>query len=202
MFLSGCNLRCGFCHNTELVLEPNKLDTISLDEFYDFLNRRKGKLEGVVVCGGEPCFSSGLIDFISVIKSKGYFVKLDTNGCFPDVLENLIINELIDYIALDVKYPFSRYGKDSANIEKSIKLLIDSGIEHEIRTTIVPGMLSKNDLIEISSGIQGVRRWYLQQFRNQKCLNKDFEKIVPYSYEKLEEFARVCGKRIKTFVRG
>lgn len=202
VFLSGCNLKCGFCHNRDLVLEPDKLETIDFDEFYGFLDRRKGKLEGVVVCGGEPCFSEGLIDFIYIIKSKGYLVKLDTNGCFPKVLEHLIVNKRVDYLAMDVKYPLNRYGEYEKSVRKSAKMIIDSKIDHEFRCTVVPGFLNRQDLIEVAKSLEGGKRLFLQQFRNQECLNKEFEKIVPFSKEKLEEFGRECGKYIKTFVRG
>lgn len=201
VFLSGCNFKCGFCHNKDLVLDSSKLESISLDEFYDFLDRRQGKLEGVSICGGEPCLNSELVDFISKIKSKGYLVKLDTNGSFPDVLEKLIMGKLVDYVAMDVKYPFSRYKEFEGGVRKSVKLLIDSKIEHEFRCTVVPGMLSKKDLIDIAKSLEGGKRLYLQQFRNKNCLDKDFERIVPFSKEKLEEFGRACGKFLECYVR-
>ncbi len=202
VFLSGCNFKCGFCHNKDLVLDSSKLESISFDEFYSFLDRRSGKLEGVSICGGEPCLNSELVDFISKIKEKGYLVKLDTNGSFPDVLEKLIMSKLVDYVAMDVKYPFSRYNEFEKKVRKSIKLLIDSKIDHEFRTTVVPGMLSKKDLISIAESLKGGKRLYLQQFRNKNCLDKSFEKIVPFSKEKLEEFGRACGKFLKCYVRG
>jgi len=202
VFLEGCNFKCGFCHNKDLVLDSSKLETVALDEFFSFLDRRKGKLEGVVVCGGEPCLSEGLIDFISKIKAKKYLVKLDTNGSFPDVLEHLIMNGLIDYVAMDIKYNFKKYGKFEGSVKKSIKLIIDSGIDHEFRSTIVPGMISKEDLISIAQFIKGGKRYYLQQFRNKSCLNERFERVEPFSKEKLEEFGRACGKFIECYVRG
>lgn len=201
IFLGGCNFRCGFCHNKQLVLEPEKVESVDKDEFFSFLDRRKGKLEGVVICGGEPCFNEGLIEFITKIKEKGYLVKLDTNGSFPDILGRLIDEKLIDYVAMDIKYPFERYDKFERNIRRSVRLVINSGIDHEFRTTVVPGFLSKNDLIKISKSLEGGKRFFLQQFRNKSCLNQEFEKIVPFSKEKLEEFARDCAKFIECYVR-
>ena len=201
VFLSGCNLRCGFCHNKHLVLESDKVESIDQEEFFSFLDRRKGKLDGVVVCGGEPCFSEGLVSFISKIKEKGYLVKLDTNGSFPNVLEKLIKDRLIDYVAMDVKYSFKKYAKFSSSVKESIKLIIGSKINHEFRTTVVPGMLSKEDLVEIAKSLKGGKKLYLQQFRNDSCLNEDFERIVPFTKEKLEEFARACYKYVECYVR-
>lgn len=201
VFLSGCNFRCGFCHNKHLVLENKSVENIPEKEFFSFLDRRKGKLDGVVICGGEPCFSSGLIEFISKIKEKGFLVKLDTNGSFPDVLEKLISEGLVDYVAMDVKYPLKRYDEFSFKVKKSIKLIIESKIDSEFRTTVIPGMLSRDDLILIAKSLEGGKKLFLQQFRNDTCLNKDFEKIVPFSKEKLEEFGRACGKFIECYVR-
>lgn len=201
VFLFGCNLRCGFCHNKHLVLESDKVESIDQEEFFSFLDRRKGKLDGVVVCGGEPCFSEGLVSFISKIKEKGYLVKLDTNGSFPNVLEKLIKDRLIDYVAMDVKYSFKKYAKFSSSVKESIKLIIGSKINHEFRTTVVPGMLSKEDLVEIAKSLKGGKKLYLQQFRNDSCLNEDFERIVPFTKEKLEEFARACYKYVECYVR-
>jgi pyruvate formate lyase activating enzyme len=189
VFLAGCNFRCGFCYNRNLVLDYDKMESISIDEFFSFLDRRKGKLDGVVICGGEPCFSDGLIEFISKIKEKGYSVKLDTNGSFPDVLLKLINDKLIDYVAMDIKYyPFSKYGKFENKIKESIKLIINSGVEHEFRTTVVPNVLGKEDIINIAKSLQGAKRYYLQQFRNEGCINKDFEKIKPYTKDEMEDF--------------
>lgn len=199
VFLAGCNFRCGFCYNKDLVLDSGKLEIISQDEFFDFLDRRKGKLEGVVVCGGEPCFNEDLVDFISKIKNKGFLVKLDTNGSFPEVLKELV--KLIDYIAMDVKYPFSKYEKFENKVRDSVKLVIDSGVNHEFRSTCIPGILNKEDLVGIARCLENGKRYYLQQFRNKSCLDKDYEKIKPYSKEKLEEFARKCNLFIETRVR-
>ncbi len=201
VFLKGCNFRCGFCHNKDLVLDSGKLETVDEKEFFEFLDRRVGKLDGVVICGGEPCFSDGLVGFIGRIKAKGFLVKLDTNGSFPDILKYLIDNNLVDYVAMDIKYKFSKYGKFKNNILESVKLIIESGIDSEFRTTVVPGVLSKEDLISIAKFITNGKKYYLQQFRNKSCLDENFCKVEPFSKEKLEEFARDCGKFVESYVR-
>lgn len=202
VFLGGCNFKCGFCHNKNLVLDYDKTETIPQEEFFSFLDSRKGKLDGVVICGGEPCLSEGLFDFVKKIKSKGFSIKLDTNGSFPDVLRLLIESKMIDYVAMDIKYPFDRYEEFKNKVKESVNLIINSKIDHEFRTTVVPNTLSKDDLLNIASHLQGAEKYYLQQFRNKTCLNKEFENIEPFSKDKLEEFARKCSMYVKTSVRG
>jgi len=205
VFLIGCNFRCPFCYSAELVL-PEKIKLqprISDKEFFGFLRDRRGLLEGIVVCGGEPTIHQELPDFIKKIKDLGFLVKLDTNGSNPELLSELIEKKLVDFIAMDIKTSLGKYAKainakiDLENIEKSVELIKNSGIDYEFRTTVVPGMVEKEDIEKISEWLQGAKKITLQQFQNQKVLDKNFEKLQPYSDKTLKEFAKILQKHIK-----
>lgn len=190
VFLAGCNFRCPFCHNSDLVLRADKLPTISEEEFFNFLKSRKGKLEGVVITGGEPTLQTDLPDFIRKIKNLGFLVKLDTNGTNPEMVKKLINDSLIDYVALDFKGPLAKYNQYigestvyslQSTIDKMINILIRSKIDFELRTTVVPTLHTKEDLIEMAKEIKSLQsRWFLQPFSPKKCLDPEFEKIKPY----------------------
>lgn len=203
VFLSGCNFRCPFCYSPELVL-PEKIKNhpkLSEKEFFAFLKERKGLLEGVVICGGEPTFNKDLPDFIKKIKeidppSGGFLVKLDTNGTNPEMLKKLIAGKLVDYIAMDIKAPFSSYDKvtggkaDSNKIEESVEIIKNSGADYEFRTTVVPGLHSKDDIVQIAKNIAPAKRYYLQNFRPEKNLDPEFEKVKPFPKEFLLELQK------------
>jgi len=193
VFLCGCNFHCPWCYSSELVL-PKKIKNqpkISEKEFFDFLNERKNLLEGVTICGGEPTVNKDLPQFCKKIRRLGYFVKLDTNGSNPEMLEELINNKLIDYVAMDVKLPKERYpeiyGKrvKIKNIEKSINILKIKKIDSEFRTTVVPTILDKEDISKIARWVGPAKRYYLQNFRPEKTIDPKFEKIKPYPQEYL-----------------
>lgn len=203
VFFPGCNFRCPFCYSSELVL-PEKIrkqPQISEQDFFSFLKNRKDLLEGVVLCGGEPSINPKLPEFCERIKKMGFVLKLDTNGSNPAMIEKLINKGLIDYIALDIKAVPEKYGlvsglEDSMGlenrnllfwqknivkqVEKSMNILKTSGIDYEFRTTVVPGIHTKKDILEISRWISPASKYYLQNFRPEKTLNPDFEKIKPY----------------------
>lgn len=198
IFLIGCNFRCPFCYSAELVL-PEKIKEqprISEKELFDFLKERQGLLEGVVICGGEPTIHKNLPDFIKKIKDLGYLVKLDTNGSNPEILKKLIDEKLIDYVAIDIKAPKEKYELAAgvkvniSNIEKSVNILKKEKVDYEFRMTIVPTLHAKEDIIEIAKWIGPVRRFYLQNFRPEKTLNPEFEKIKPYSKDFLLEIKK------------
>ncbi len=199
IFLCGCNFRCPWCYSRELVLpeEIEKQIKISDRELFDFLEERKGILEGVVLCGGEPCLHEDLPQFCQKIKKLGYLVKLDTNGSHPQMLKKLIDEELIDYVAMDVKLPKERYkevlGVDVKNIEESIKVLKDSKIDYEFRTTVVPTILDKEDIIKIAKWLSPAKKYYLQNFRPEKTIDPKFEKIRPYPDEYLPEIQKTIS---------
>ncbi len=201
VFLSGCNLRCPWCYSPELVL-PEKIKKhpqIEEADFFDFLDKRKGKLDGVVVCGGEPTIYSGIYEFIGEIKKRGFLVKIDTNGINSDTLKKLVRQKLLDYIAMDVKLPLSRYKElsnnklDSKKIKESIDFIMKSGVDHEFRTTVIPGVHEKKDIQEIGEIIRGAKKYYLQNFFPEKTLEESFLLKEPFSEEKLEEFKKVAS---------
>ena len=170
-FTTGCNFRCPFCHNCELVL-PEKIETLKLipeNEVLYFLRERRGFLDGLVITGGEPTVQPGLFRFIERVKGLGLLVKLDTNGSWPEVLEELLAAHLLDYIAMDLKGPAARYDEmagvhvDMAAITRSIRLIIERAPNYEFRTTTAPTMTAK-DIKEAVSLIAGAKRYYLQQF--------------------------------------
>ena len=199
VFLIGCNFKCGFCHNPELI-DSRSNSIISEKEFFDFLKQRKGLLDGVCITGGEPTLSSGLLDFVKKIKGLGFLVKLDTNGSNPEILKELINS--LDYIAMDIKTSSEKYDKavnvkvNLDNINKSIDLIKNSNVDYEFRTTVIPGLVDKNDFVDIGEWLKGVKKFVLQQFRNKKVLDKKFEKIRPYSDEDFYKFKKILEKYV------
>ena len=172
VFTGGCNLRCPFCHNALLVnrLEENP-ETHSVEEVLDFLKKRKGFLDGVVLSGGEPLLAGGAADFLAAVKAMGFAVKLDTNGCYPEALEEILKRNLVDYVAMDIKNSREKYGAtvgipgfDVTPIEQSVALLKNSGIDFEFRTTVVKEFHTAQDIVSIGQWLAGSPRYYLQQF--------------------------------------
>jgi len=195
VFLSGCNFRCPFCYSKELVLEKEIKNhpQISEDYFFDFLNEKKGMLEGCVICGGEPTIhGEALVDFIRKIKKQSFLVKLDTNGTNPEVIKRLIDEKLIDYIAMDIKAPLVKEKYEEAcgapfdveKIKESISIIKNSGIEYEFRTTVVPGIHTADDIINIANSIAPANKYFIQRFRGEKgTINSKFELAVPFPDE-------------------
>lgn len=188
----GCNFRCPFCYNRDIVL--GKVRTIPTKDVFFFLEKRKKQLDGVVITGGEPLLQDDIFDFCKKIKEMSYLIKIDTNGTFPDKLKELIEKKFIDYVAMDIKAPKNKYEKltnvkvDIKNIEESIKVLQNSNIDYEFRTTFVPELLTKNDIIEIGKWLKNSKKFYLQQFKPiSSMISKDLVDICPYSIEKLEK---------------
>jgi len=186
----GCNFNCPFCYNKDLV--KSKTSEISEDEILSFLDKRKKVLDGLVISGGEPFLQKDLKSFCKKVKKIGYKIKIDTNGTFPDKLKELIDEKLVDYIAMDVKAPTKKYDKlagkkiDIKKIKKSIGLLRNSGIGYEFKTTYVPSLLVKKDIVEIGKWLDGSEKYFLQQFKNDTpTLSSDLEKVKSYSKEEL-----------------
>jgi pyruvate formate lyase activating enzyme len=192
VFTVGCSFRCPFCHNPELVnpSSPEPHPSLPLrkgkemeDEFFDFLKKRKGKIEGVCITGGEPTIQPDLIDFIKKIKKLGFLVKLDSNGTRPDVLKKIIDSKLVDFIAMDIKNQLKKYDKttgikggDIERIKLSADLIMQSKIPYEFRTTVVPGLHLEKDFAEIAKWIKGARAYYLQEYREIKILDPRLKK--------------------------
>jgi pyruvate formate lyase activating enzyme len=200
VFVGGCNFRCPYCYNADLVLRPESLPDIEVGEVLQFLAEREGFVDGVVITGGEPILQADLADFIREVKALGFAVKLDTNGYHPHTLQRLLREGLLDYVAMDVKGPLEKYplvaGRrvDTKRIEDSIQLILSSGIEHEFRTTVVPGMVAVEDIDALAQLITGACRYFLQQFRPSSTLIPQLTMRDPYPTPVLEEMADAARK--------
>ena len=172
VFTYGCNFRCPFCHNASLVISDRYADgEYTEEEIFDFLEKRRGRLQGVCVSGGEPTLMPDLSDFIRRIKSMGYAVKLDTNGYRPEVLKALIDEGLIDYVAMDIKSSREGYGKaigladaDVSRVERSLNILKEGSVPYELRTTVVKELHTPSELEDIGRWLAGEEKYFLQSF--------------------------------------
>jgi len=203
VFLIGCNFKCPWCYSKELVLpeEIKKQPRISKKEFFSFLEKRKGLLEAVVICGGEPTIYDDLPEFVERIKKMGFLVKLDTNGSRPKMLEKLIDEELIDYVAMDIKLPEGRYKEifeEVDKIKKSVEILKACKVDFEFRTTLVPQVHSREDILNIVEWIKDPEvKYYLQNFRGQKTIDPRFEEVRPFP----DDFLKEIEKEISSFFK-
>lgn len=170
VFIGGCNLSCGFCHNPGLVLESEQYPDYPLDELFADLEQRKSFIDGIVVSGGEPTLAEGLIPFLERIKDLDLQVKLDTNGLTPQVLETLLERRLVDYVAVDFKTAPQRYSElhsqpvDVIALLSSCRLVIDTAPEYEFRTTCVPGLVDEPEIVAMGEVLRGASHWVLQQY--------------------------------------
>ena len=169
LFTRGCNMRCPYCHNPELVWPERYAPALALEEVLAFLETRRGLLEAVTVTGGEPCLHADLPELLARLKEMGFAVKLDSNGSFPGVLRKVIADKLVDYVAMDIKAPLEKYARvsgvalDVKPIQSSIALLLEGRVDYEFRTTVDRGLLDEEDLLAIGEDIRGARRYYLQK---------------------------------------
>lgn len=185
VFTVGCSFRCSFCHNPELVL-PKKFPPLNNmeEEFFQHLSRRKGKLEGVCITGGEPTIQPDIIEFIKKIRQMGFLVKLDSNGSNPQVLGKIINEKLVDFIAMDIKNCPAGYGRaigidfDIKKIKKSVKMIMESGINYEFRTTVVPGIHNEADFEKIGKWLKGAKSYFLQEYREGHILDPKLRKLT------------------------
>jgi len=205
IFLCGCNFRCPFCYSRELVLpeEIKKQPKILEKDFFDFLEERKGLLEGIILCGGEPSIHQELPGFCEKIKKMGYLVKLDTNGSNPEMLKKLIDEKLIDYVAMDIKAPRGKYeffsGAKLVNeVEESVNILKKNQIGYEFRTTIAPG-LKKEDILKATNWIAGKGvNYFLQEFTAQKeVINPEILGLPVLKRKEIEEIIEQIKPKFK-----
>ena len=208
IFFGSCNLRCPFCHNMELVLNPEKFPEFSIEQILEFLKERKGKLNGVAITGGEPLLNKDIENLLKPIKELGYPIKLDTNGFMPDMVEMLIDKKLVDKFAMDIKSGFTNYLKVSGiedgdvkpfsdwkeRVEKSINLLMNKALDYEFRTTCVKGLHTADDFLEIRDIIKGAKNYFLQNYK----AAPDMENLPfsPFSKEELLEFADIVKANV------
>lgn len=210
VFLVNCNFKCKFCYNKELTsnafFKKSKRKLISQEDFFYFLDSKKKMLDGVVITGGEPTLSPGLIEFIKEIKQKGFLVKLDTNGSNPEILKKLFEQKLIDYVAMDLKSSEKKYklitqsNISFTKILDSINIISTSKIPHEFRTTLYP-KITLEDLKEMSALIKG-EKWFLQQFVGKKVLDKKSKNLKPFTSKKIDLFLSELNKITRVSIRG
>jgi len=200
LFTIGCNLRCPFCHNWRLVLDPRPI--LDEEEVLNILKERKQYINSVVITGGEPTINRDLPLFLKRLKEEGYYIKLDTNGMLPDILEECI--PYVDYIALDVKTSLDKYillgSKKIYSLLKSIEVLKSSNKEHEFRCTVVPGFVNKENIHEIGELIRGCKRFALQQFISGDTLDKKYSRIRPYSEEYIQNLANIMKDYVQEVI--
>lgn len=201
VFTQGCNFRCPYCHNPELVDPGQYGPVIPENEVLSFLDKRRGKLEAVTMTGGEPTLQNDLEKFLRELKSMKYLVKVDTNGSNPDTLSTLIDKQLVDYIAMDIKGPLKKYGKiasikvNVSRIMRSIQLITTSGVEHEFRTTVVRSQLGLEDFVSMVKEIRHARLYVLQPFVASKTLDSAFLSEASYTTEEFSTFREVLEKK-------
>ena len=201
VFTIGCNMRCPFCHNYELVEDIDKIkDLVDPQEVIDYLKKRKGVLDGIVITGGEPTLQRGLKDFIKTIKEEtGLLVKLDSNGLNPNVLKELIDEQLVDYVAMDIKNDFANYSGITGianlpvdRLKESIKILEEGKVEYEFRTTVIKDFHTIERLKNIVGFIKKESNYFLQQFIISE--NVPNKKLTYYTEEELINI----GEELKT----
>jgi pyruvate formate lyase activating enzyme len=217
------------CHNADLVLHPGEVPDLPLEEIWAFLARRVGLVDGVVVTGGEPTLQPDLQSFLRQVRERDVDVKLDTNGYRPGILEALLGEGLVDYVALDVKAPPEKYpllvgrvgagldgawamnaagaqvpaALDIARLERSMALVRESGVSYEFRTTVVPGLLGEEDVAAIAHWIAGAERYVLQQFRPLGTLDPALETVPPYPVGRLQAMAERARRWVaRVAIRG
>ena len=208
VFTQGCNFRCPYCHNPELVLPEKFQNPILEEDFFAFLESRKKYIEGVSITGGEPTIQKDIIEFIEKIKNMGFKVKLDTNGSKPEIIEKLLKENLIDYISMDVKGPLKKYEEivginvEKEKIQESINLIKNCKVDYEFRTTVVKSQLEINDFEEIGELIKGAKKYYLQKFIPSKLVDEEFKKEETYTdtefkiiKEIMEKYVNFCDIR-------
>lgn len=206
VFTPGCNFRCPFCQNGSLVLQT-EVSSYSEEEIFRFLKKRRNILEGICITGGEPTLQPDLADFIRNVKDLGYAVKLDTNGFRPEVLSDLLREQLLDYVAMDIKASIPRYGvacgipdMDTSGIERSIDLLKSSGVSFEFRTTLVKGIHTLEDMDALASRIAPADRYFLQSYEESERILAKMQginyRLSAFFREELQEFLLCAEKHI------
>ena len=197
LFTKGCNFRCPFCHNASLVVRADEQQMYTNDEILAFLRKRQGILDGVAITGGEPTLMSGLYDFIAQVKDMGYSVKLDSNGTRPDVLKKLILNGLVDYVAMDIKNSPEKYAYtcglpenyDLSKIEESKNLLMEGRVDFEFRTTVAKPFHTEEDFFKIGEWLKGSEKYFLQQFKDSGDIIG--QEISSFNEREMEKFLNV-----------
>lgn len=210
MYLAGCDFRCPYCHNRDMVLRSNELDAVELGPILKYIEENSDFLDGVVISGGEPLLNKDIRELIKKLRGLGMKIKIDTNGNHPDVLDDLIGAGLVDMVAMDIKAPLNekyRIATDSdmdvENIRRSIRIVMDSGIDYEFRTTVAPVFVKEEDIESICREIKGAKKYRLHQFRPKNTLDESLSVLDPYPESKVLKMAEDARKYVKDVkVRG
>ena len=201
LFTPGCNLRCGFCHNWRIVIDP-KPPFLQEALALRILESRKKYVDAVVVTGGEPTMHKELPKFLAKLKKRGFQVKLDTNGFYPEVLEECL--PYVDYVSLDVKTSPEKYkllgAKNTSGLLRTVEMLKMGKVAYEFRTTVVPEITTAEDMTRICELAKGAKNYAFQQFVPQDTLNKRFESLKPYAPQVIKEFAETMNKHVENVV--
>ncbi|MCK5655488.1 MAG: anaerobic ribonucleoside-triphosphate reductase activating protein [Candidatus Aureabacteria bacterium] len=207
VFLPGCNFRCPYCHSYELFTKPDEIDAVSWDDVCKYLDEKKGWVDGLVLCGGEPLMSRGILNCLEMLKNRGIKVKIDTNGYFPEELQKAIARQLVAYIAMDIKAPLNalEYSRvtgvnnvDILKLVESINLIKKSGIDYEFRTTMCPVYINKKNVVEIAKSIEGAKKYSLQQFNPKNCYSTSLRGIKPYLKEEIYEMKKLVAPYVES----
>jgi pyruvate formate lyase activating enzyme len=201
IFTYGCNLRCPYCHNPELVIKPcDKKNLFSEELIFDYLKKRKGLIDALVITGGEPTLQKDLVSFIQKAKDLDILVKLDTNGINDDIVKHIISLNIVDYWAMDIKYPseyLEEYGIEAQKVENSIDMIMSSGKKYEFRTTYVKGIHDIDDAVSIGKMIEGANNYYIQNFRKGKTIDPKLNESNSFTPKELEEIKKKISPYVK-----
>ncbi len=208
VFTGGCNMRCPFCHNGALVVGDVKSNQIDDGEVFEYLEKRKGLVDAVSVTGGEATLQPDLADFLRRVRKLGYQIKLDTNGLRPDVLKSLLDEGLVDYVAMDIKNSPQKYAMttglknvDLDKINESMRIIKQSGVDHEYRTTIIKEFHTLEDMQSIAEWVQGANNYFMQKYKDSEgCISHGYHEV---DKEHAEQFAKLFeGKVARVGLRG
>ncbi len=202
IFTGGCNFRCPYCHNSSIVLHPDRVEDVPFDHIIGHLRKYRNWVERVVITGGEPTINKWLTSIVKIIKYEGFKVKLDTNGSSPDTIRSLVSEGLIDYIAMDIKGPIGQYRRwcgvdvDTEKIEESVRFVLEEKVDYEFRMTVVPFLHRDRDVYETADYIRGAKKFFIQEFRPVSTLNPAYSHIRPFSPEKMEIVRKIVLNRL------
>jgi len=203
IFTQGCNLRCPYCQNPDLI-KITETSPVSLNAVWEYLLSRRKQLDGVAITGGEPLMQKDIIDTIKKIKNLGYEVKIDTNGTFPEILKKLIAGGNIDYIAMDIKAPPRNYSMIVGRkisfepIKKSIELIMDGNVPYEFRSTLVSGFHDEKMIDEMARLIIGAEKYVLQNLSGYRTLDPEYTKLSPFNLKMMKHFQFIASQYVKT----
>jgi pyruvate formate lyase activating enzyme len=207
VFVAGCNFRCPFCQNAPLVLHPAALQAVTTGKIETFLLEHKDFIDGVVVSGGEPTLQKNLPAFMQHAKSPGLLTKLDTNGTNPQMVKDLIGQKLVDFVAMDIKAPLNeKYNKAAgvavnlADLSATVRLLLEGKVDYEFRLTVVPTLIGEAEIEEIGRELAGAKKFVLQQFVPENCLDQNYTKIKPFEKSILQSYQLTLKQYIGTVV--